>query len=118
MFNAVLKLFYQVIGNLVQNFNICQTYVEKDYPRSGILAATVFAIISTTNRKKCYSTGQLIFGRSMILLIKHTVDWELIRQQNQTKINKYMIRKNRNIVEYGYKVRDNIMITNHTAYKY
>ena len=77
-----------------------------------------FAILSTENVLKGYIPGQLVFGRDMILLIKHKVDWQLIRQQNQTKINKYMIRKNRNIVEYGYKVRDNIMITNHTAYKY
>ena len=39
MFNVVLEQIHQDIGNQVQNFNINQTYVDKDYPRSGILAA-------------------------------------------------------------------------------
>ena len=51
----------------------------------------------------------------MILLIEHKVDWELIRQQKQVKINKYNIRKNRHRVDYGYKVGYNVMITKHTA---
>ena len=54
----------------------------------GILAAAEFSIRSTTNRKKCYSPGQLIFGRDMIILIKHGVDWELTRQRKQTQINR------------------------------
>ena len=54
----------------------------------------------------------------MIIPIKHKVDWELICQKNQTQINKDNIRKNRNRVDHDYKVRDKVMITNHTAYKY
>ena len=49
---------------------------------------------SATNRLRSYSIGQLLFGRNTILLIKHTVDCELISQQKQAKINKYNIRKN------------------------
>ena len=37
--------------------------------------------------------GQLLFGRYMIIPIKHKVDWELISQLNQNKTNKYNIRK-------------------------
>ena len=46
------------------------------------------------------------------------MDWELIRQRNQVQINKDNIRKNRHRVDYDYIVGDNIMLTNHTAYKY
>ena len=35
---------------------------------------------------------KLIFERDMTLLIKYTVDLELIRQKNQTQINKDNIR--------------------------
>ena len=84
MFNAVLESIHQVLGNLVRTFNIStQTYVYENYPLKGILAESAFAIFSTTNGKKGYSTGQLIFGRDMILPIKHTVDWELINQRKQ-----------------------------------
>ena len=54
----------------------------------------------------------------MILPIKHRVDWELLPQQKQTKINIDNTRENKYRVEYDYKVRDKFMITNHTAYKY
>ena len=45
------------------------------------------------------------------------VDWELIRQQNQVKINKDNISENRHRVDYEYKVRDYVLLNNHTAYK-
>ena len=71
-----------------------QTYVDEDEPWLGILAASEFAIFSTTNRLKGYSPGQLVFGRDIIILIKHNMYWELIRQQKQAQINKYNIHKN------------------------
>ena len=74
MSNAVLERIHQVLGNLVRNFNVQQTYVDKNDPWTGILAAVAFAIILTTNRKKGYSPGQLIFFRDMILQIKNEVD--------------------------------------------
>ena len=101
----------------MQTFNIQQTYVEKNDPLSGILYAAASAILSTTNRKKVYSPGELIFGRDMILPIKHTVDWELIRQRKQTQINKDNTQKNRHRVDHDYKVGDEVMLTKHTAYK-
>ena len=88
MSNVVLERIHQVLGNLVQTFNISQTYVDKDDLWPGILASAEFVIHSTTNWQNVYPLGQLIFGHDMILLIKHTVDWELIRQQKQTQINK------------------------------
>ena len=85
MSNAVLERIHQVIGNLVQTCNIIKSYVDEDDPWLGTLAAA-------KNRIKGYSTGQLIFVRDMILPIKHTMYWELIREKNQTQINKDNIR--------------------------
>ena len=73
MYNAILEQIHQVLGNLVRTFNIQQTYVDENDLWKGILDAALFAICSTTNRQKSYSPGQLIFGRDMILLIKHRV---------------------------------------------
>ena len=81
MSNAILEQIHQVLENLVQNFNIQQTYVAEFDPWTVILAAAEFSIFSTTNRQKSYSSGQLMFGRDMILLIKHRAGLELIRQQ-------------------------------------
>ena len=102
----------------MRTFNIYQTYFDKTYPWTGILAAAVFSIFLTTNRLKAYSLGRFIFGRDIILLKKHKVGWELICQQNHTKINKDNIRENRNQVYHDYKFRDDVMLNNHTAYQY
>ena len=75
MSNSVLERIHKVRVNLVRTCNITQSYVEKDDLWLGILAAAEFVIFSTTNRIKGYSLGKLIFGRDMIIAIKHTVDW-------------------------------------------
>ena len=67
---------------------------------------------------KRYSQGQLVFGHDIILPIKHLADSKLIRQRNQTQINKYNTHKNRNQVKHGYNIRDKAMLNNHTAYNY
>ena len=46
-YDAILKQIHQVIRNLVQAYNIKETYVDKDDPWSQILAAAAFAIFST-----------------------------------------------------------------------
>ena len=81
MSNAILERNHQVLGNIVRTFNIQQTYVDENDLWTGILAASAFSIRSTTNKQKGYSPGQLIFGRDIILRIKHRVDWELIPRQ-------------------------------------
>ena len=116
--NEVLEQIHQVLGNLVGTFNIPQTYIDENDPQTGILSASAFEILSTTNKLKGYSYIQLVFGRDMILPIKHKMDYVLIHQKNQVQINKYDIRKNRHIVDYDYTVGYNIMLNNHTEYKY
>ena len=117
-FNAILEYIHQVLGNLSRNYNIKETYVDKDEHWSGILAAAEFAIISTENRLKGYSPGQLVFSREIILPIKYTVDWELIHQWKQIKINKNSIRKNSKIVERNYKVRNKVILNNNDVLRY
>ena len=73
--NAILERIHVVLGNIVQKYKIKDTYRYEDYPWLVILAAAVFKILSTTNRLKGYSLGQLVFGRDMIISIKHTADW-------------------------------------------
>ena len=74
--------------NLVHIHNIKYTYLDEDDPWSEILMDTASAIISTKNRLKLYSPVQLLFGRDIILLIKHMVDCELIRKKRRHKLIK------------------------------
>ena len=86
------------------NFNISHTYVDKNYPWEVILFEAVFAIFSTNNRQKGYGLGQLVFGRDVIIPIKHEMDRKLISQRKQAQINKDNICKNRHRVDHDYKV--------------
>ena len=54
----------------------------------------------------------------MILPIKNVVDWELICKRKQMHNNQDNIQKYIHRVDYDYKVRNNVMLTNHIAYKY
>ena len=54
----------------------------------------------------------------MILLIKRMVDWKLIRQQKQIKINKSSICKNSKRVYHDYKVGYKFTFTNNVDFRY
>ena len=73
--NTKLEQLHRVIINLVRTCNITQTYADEDYQWSGILAASEFAIQTTTKMLKGYSTSQFLFGCDMTLPIKNKVDW-------------------------------------------
>ena len=111
MSNLILVQIHQILGNIVQNFNIQQTGVDKYYPWTDILAAAEFVILSKTSKKKGYSPGVLIFGRDMILPIKHRLDWKLIHQIKYTKINSDNNCENKHRVDYDYKSGDKVMLT-------
>ena len=117
--NTLLESIHQVLGNLVRTFYIStQPYVDEDDPWTGILAEVAFSILSTTNSKKGYIPVQLIFGRDIILPIKHRMDCKLICHRKQMQINIDKTRENKHIFDYGYKVRYKLMSANHTVYKY
>ena len=92
-YNEILERIHQVLVNLVLTFNITKTYVDEDDPWSEILAAAEFVIISKINRLRGYSTGQLVFGLNIIILIKHKVVWELIRQRKHLQIKNIISAK-------------------------
>ena len=79
MYNIVLERINQVLGNIVRTYNINKTYVDKDDRRLSISMAAAFEICLAENILKGYSPGQLVFERDIIILIKYTVDKELMR---------------------------------------
>ena len=52
---------------------------------------------------------QLVFGRDVILNIKHVADWENIRQRKQLRINHNNKRENMRRNNHQYKVGDKIL---------
>jgi hypothetical protein len=91
---------------------------EED-PWKGILSATAFAVRSTFHTTLQNSPpGQLVFRRDMILNIKHTANWDFIRQRKHNLINKNNLRENAKPIEHVYKLGDSVLLKRGTENKY
>ena len=69
--NATIEIIHQVLGNIVNSYNLQETYIDYSDPWMGILAAVVFSLRSTYHQTKRKILVQLIFGQDMILTINH-----------------------------------------------
>jgi hypothetical protein len=59
-----------------------------------------------------------VFGRDMILNIKHTANWDFIRQRKQNLINKNNLRENAKHIDYVYKLGESVLLKRGTENKY
>ena len=116
--NAIVERVHQVIGNIIRTFELEDNYLDKEDPWKGILSATAFAVRSTFHTTLHNSPGQLVFGRDMIFNIKHTANWEYIRQRKQKIINKNNERENSKRQAHTYKVGDKVLLKRGTENKY
>ena len=95
--NSIVECVHQTISNIICTFEIHDTTVDDEDPWSGILAATMFAIRSTTPM-------QLVFGRDAFLNIAHDANWKYIKKRKQQLIKINNIRENRKRIPYQYKI--------------
>ena len=116
--NAIVERIHQVIGNIIRTFELQTNYLDEDNPWKGILSAAAFAVRSTYHTTTQKSPGQLVFGRDMILNIKHTANWEYIRARKQKLIDKNNQNENAKRTPHVYKVGDEVMLRKGTENKY
>ena len=69
-----------------------------------------------TGRDK--KSGQLVFGRDIILPINHAADWRYIFQSKQTQINKDVNCENTTKIDRNDRLGDKVMTKNGSVYKY
>jgi hypothetical protein len=86
--NAIVERVHQVIGNIIRTFELENNYLDDNDPWKGILSATAFAVQSTFHTTLQNMPGQLVFGRNMILNVKHEANWEYICAWQQNIILK------------------------------
>ena len=98
--NAIVERIHQVIGNNIKTFELGSNYLDKDNPRTGILAATAFAVRSTYHTTLKKTPGPLVFGHDMIFNIQHVANWEFIWQNKQHCIDKNNKAKNAKRIDY------------------
>ena len=116
--NAIVERVHQVIGNIIRTFELETNYLDEEDPWKGILSATAFAVRSTFHTTLQQSPGQLVFGRDMIFNIKHTANWDIIRQRKQKLINKNNKNENAKRLKHTYNIGDKVLIKRGTENKY
>ena len=116
--NAIIERIHQTIGNIIRTFEVQDNFLDEDDPWKGILSSTAFAVRSTYHTTLQKTPGQLIFGRDMIFNIKHTANWDYIKQRKQTLIQKNNLRENSKIIPHIYYTGDKVMLQIGNTFKY
>ena len=116
--NAIVERVHQVIGNIIRTFELENNYLDETNPWKGILSATAFAVRSTFHTTLQNTPGQLVFGRDMILNIKHEANWEYIRSRKQNLIFKNNKAENAKRTPHTYMVGDKVLLRRGTENKY
>ena len=116
--NAIVERVHQVIGNIIRTFELENNYLDEINPWKGILSATAFAVRSTFHTTLRNTPGQLVFGRDMILNVKHEANWEYIRARKQKIIEKNNKAENATRVPHTYTIGDKVLIKRGNENKY
>ena len=74
--NAIIEQIHQTIRNTIRTFDVSN--IVNNNPWSGILAVNMFSVRTTYHTTLQASPMQLVFGRDIILNIKHVANWEHI----------------------------------------
>jgi transposase InsO family protein len=116
--NAIVERVHQVIGNMIRTFELEKNYLDEEEPWKGILSATAFAIRSTYHTTLQSTPGQLVFGRDMVLNLKHEANWEFIRARKQRLIQKNNKAENAKRTPHTYSLGDKVLLKRGTENKY
>jgi hypothetical protein len=92
--------------------------LDDNDPWKGILSATAFAVLSTFHTTLQNTPGQLVFGRDMILKVKHEENWEYTRARKQNIILKNNKAENAKRIPHTYNLGDKVLIKRGTENKY
>ena len=71
------------------------------------LAMASYAIQCGFHKTHGYSSGQLVFGRDMFMLVHIVIDWDSIRESQQKAILKSNERVNSKIIHFQYEKKKN-----------
>ena len=107
--NSIVERVHQTIGDILRSMELNDQKLTKDSWK-GILAATAFAVRSTVHTTLQATPGQLVFGRDMMLPIKYTANWKLIKERKQQRINDNNKRENKGRIPYNYQEGDLVMV--------
>ena len=106
--NAVIERMHQTLGNILRTFDL-KNLRGRD-PWKDVIATALFAVRATVHTTLQATPMQLVYGRDAILNVKHTADWDEIKQRKQKLINENNKRENSKRIEHRYEVGQRILI--------
>ncbi len=109
--NCILGV-HQVLGQMLPTAEL--DMVDSVTPNNVdvFLDNAAWAIRSTYHTILKASPGAAIFGCDMLFDIPFVADWQKIGEQMQSLTNCGNQRENTQRIDYGYKVRDNVLVIN------
>ncbi len=116
--NAVIERVHQTISTMIRTFEVDKNYFEDDDPWAGILSATAFAIRSTYHTTLQATPGRLIFGREMILDMKHQANWKASKDRKRATIKKNNMQENSKLIDHTYQIGDKVLVSRNSPHKY
>ena len=87
---------HQVLAEGLVTFDLEGTHIDEDKedPFGEYLTAVSYAIRSSYHQSHGHSPAQLVFGRDTFSVVSTDIDWNAIKANKQTKIDKNNAREN------------------------
>ena len=90
--DAILERIHQVLADYLWSFNLDERTInnmDKD-PFEEFLVATVFSIQCSYHQTHDHFLAQLVFSKDIFMPVDAEIDWEMIQQRKQLKIQQHM----------------------------
>ena len=107
--NGVIERVHQTLHNMLRTFDLQLQQFDPIEPWEGYLSAIAFSIRSTYHTTLKATPAELVYGRDMIFHRSQVPNWDLIRRQKQTLIDKNNKRENSKRTPHEYRVGDKVL---------
>ena len=109
--NAIVERIHQVIGNMLRTLGLEDIYLlPPPYdPFQGVIAAICYAIRTTWHSTMQATPGQLVFGRDMILNIRHIANWNYMQERRQKVAAHNNKKENAKRIPHKYSTGDLVL---------
>ena len=109
--SAIVERVHQIVGDIIQTFNIQEINLGNEKPWEGILLSILFTIWSIMHTTIQHTLSQMVFGRDAILNINQEANRQFIKQRKQVFIKKGNQKENRHWQYHVYLTQSLILRT-------
>eukprot|EP00957_Ditylum_brightwellii_P129318 9865261-Ditylum_brightwellii.AAC.1 len=104
--SSIIERIHHNMGNTIRSFEIHITDIDEKDPWTSILSAVRFATRATVHTTMQATPMQLVFGRDVILNVRHEADWSYIKQRREELRRKNNEQENKKRKTCNYQIGD------------